>query len=273
MTFQTVLISGGSSGIGLDLAKAYAVDGANIVLLARNKQKLDLAVEACKGLCIRGDQKILAYSVDVSDVESLTGCVAEVLSTVGTPELLILSAGIVQSIRFMDQADEEFEQILKTNVIGARAVVRAFLPVMIQQKRGQICFVGSLGGLISTYGYSGYGASKFAILGMAGALRQELHEYKIGVSVLCPPEVDTPMTDDESAHILKQTRFIKDAGGTLPVAVVTREARKGIHNNRAIIVPGKMAKLSYLQARFIPRVFGLFMQLLVTMGARFGRGK
>ncbi len=273
MTFKTVVISGGSSGIGLDLAKAYAAQGANIALLARNQEKLDNAVEACKQHCINDEQQINGYSVDVSKSTEIAH-VADIIHTdVGVPDLLILSAGIVQSVRFMDQSDEDFERIIQTNVTGARAVAKTFLPHMIDKKHGHVCFVGSLGGLISTYGYSAYGASKFAITGMAGALRQELREFSIGVSVVCPPEVDTPMTANEDAHILKQTRFIKDIGGTLPVSAVTREAVKGIAKNRFIIVPGKKAKLSYAQTRFMPRVFAWCMQCMVTLGTRFGRGQ
>ena len=103
---------------------------------------------------------------------------------------------------------------------------------------------------------------------MAGALRQEMHEHGVGVSVLCPPEVDTPMVAKESENILPQTRFIKDIGGTLNVKTVTHAAIKGINKNRFIIVPGLMAKISYAQARFMPGIFGWFMQLLVNYSSK-----
>lgn len=267
MSFKTVVITGGSSGIGLDLAKAYAQQGCNVALLARDQVKLDQAVVACQALMKTADQKIKAYSVDVADALSLSQCVDTIKQDLTTPDLLILSAGIVASERFIEQSDAGFERIMQTNVMGSRLVVRAFINDMIAQQRGQICFVSSLGGIISTYGYSAYSASKFAVIGMAGALRQEVHEFGIGVSVLCPPEVDTPMVAKESEHILPQTRFIKDIGGTLNVKTVTKSALKGINKNQFIIVPGLMAKLSYAQARFMPRVFGWFMQLMVKFSS------
>lgn len=269
MKFKTVVITGGSSGIGLDLAKAYTQQGCDVVLMARNQQKLDEAVALCSSLKKNAEQKVLAFSVDVADKEALAASVQHIKQTVAVPDLLILSAGIVQSVRFMDQTDAEFESIIQTNVMGSRAVARAFLPEMIQQGKGQLCFVSSLGGIISTYGYSAYSASKFAVLGMAGALRQELHAHGVGVSVLCPPEVDTPMVQSESEHILPQTRFIKDIGGTLNVETVTRATVKGVAKNRFIIVPGLMAKISYAQSRFMPRIFGWFMQQLVGLSTRF----
>ncbi|MFT5594263.1 MAG: 3-dehydrosphinganine reductase [Oceanicoccus sp.] len=268
MNIKTVVITGGSSGIGLDLAKAYAQQGCNVALLARDQLKLDEAVVACQALMQTADQKIKAYSVDVADAQALSQCVATIKQILSPPDLLILSAGIVASERFIEQSDAGFEGIMQTNVMGSRLVVRAFINDMIAQKRGQICFVSSLGGIISTYGYSAYSASKFAVIGMAGALRQEVAEYGVGVSVLCPPEVDTPMVAKESEHILPQTRFIKDIGGTLNVKTVTKSALKGINKNQFIIVPGLMAKISYAQARFMPRVFGWFMQLMVRFSSK-----
>ena len=105
MKFQTVVITGGSSGIGLDLAKAYTQQGCDVVLMARNQSKLDDAVASCSTLKIRSDQKVLSYSVDVADKSALAESVERIKEVVAVPDLLILSAGIVQSVRFMYQAD------------------------------------------------------------------------------------------------------------------------------------------------------------------------
>jgi len=265
---QTVVITGGSSGIGLDIALAYSKKGANIVLLARNQARLDSAVDECKALATDTSQKILAFSVDVANKEQMAATVADIKSQVNVPDVLVLSAGIVASERFLEQSDDGFDAIMQTNVSGSRAVARAFLPDMVAKRSGQVCFVSSLGGIISTYGYSAYSASKFAVVGMAGAMRQELAEYNVGVSVVCPPEVDTPMVVKESEHILPQTRFIKDVGGLLQPKTVTKATLKGIAKNRFIIVPGLMAKVSYWQARVFPRTFGAAMQLLVRYASK-----
>ncbi len=268
MPSQTVVISGGSSGIGLDLAKAYAKQGANLVLLARNPQRLEDAVKECQKIAVTTSQKIQAYSVDVANQQQLDACVAKIKEKASAPDILILSAGIVASEHFLEQSDQGFDDIYQINVLGSRAVARAFLPDMVARGSGQLCFVGSLGGLISTYGYSAYSASKFAVVGMAGALRQELHASGVGVSVLCPPEVDTPMVANESHNILPQTRFIKDVGGTLKVEAVTRSALKGIHNNKFMIVPGVMAKFTYWQARCFPKTSAWVMQQLVQYASK-----
>jgi short-subunit dehydrogenase len=269
MKYKNVLVTGGSSGIGLDLAKSYIKQGANVTLLARNQSRLDDAVEECLALCLSADQKVLAFSVDVADETELLKCVADVKKEMGTLDLLILSAGIVQSIRFMEQSEAQFNNIMQTNVMGSRLVAKAFLPEMIKAGKGHVCFVASLGGLIAGYGYSAYSASKFAVIGMAGALRQELHAAGVGVSVLCPPEVDTPMVINEADHILAETRFIKDIGGTLSTAAVTKATVKGINNNKFVIVPGFNAKLSYALSRHVPRVFGWFVIKMIGLAHRF----
>lgn len=268
MKTKTVVVTGGSSGIGLDLAKAYIKQGYHVALLARNQAKLDEACNECQQLTLNSQQLIKTYSVDVGDAVALAQCAEKIKHELSSPDLLILSAGIVASQRFVDQSDDEFESIIHTNLMGSRFVVRAFIDDMIKNRQGKICFVSSLGGIVSTYGYSAYSASKFAVLGMAGALRQEVYEYGIGVSVLCPPEVDTPMVAKESEHILPQTRFLKDIGGTLKVETVTKSALKGVANNRFIIVPGLMAKITYLQVRWMPRVFGWFIQKMVNIASK-----
>ena len=269
MKFKNVLVTGGSSGIGLDLAKAYAKQGANVAIVARDQGRIDTAINACREASLSSGQKILGFSVDVGDAVALSNTVEDIKNQMGALDLLILSAGIVQSIRFMEQSDEDFESIMRINVIGSRAVAKAFLPAMIEHRKGHICFVSSLGGLMTTYGYSAYSASKYAVIGMAGALRQELHVSGVGVSVLCPPEVDTPMVANEASHILPETRFVKDIGGLLSTATVTKATIKGINKNTFIIVPGLMAKFSYAQSRYFPVAFAWCMQKMVGLASRF----
>lgn len=268
MKFKNVIVTGGSSGIGLDLAKAYVKLGANVMLIARNKSRLEDAVKACSDLCVTASQKVMAFSVDVGDSKALNLVVNDIKGQVGALDLLILSAGIVQSVRFMEQTDQDFNDIMHTNLVGSRTVAKAFLPEMIKQGKGQVCFVSSLGGLIPTYGYSAYSASKFAVIGMAGALRQELYSSGVGVSVLCPPEVNTPMVAKEASHILPETRFVKDLGGLLSTSTVTKATIKGINKNTFIILPGFKGKMSYMFARFMPNIFAWVIQKLVGLASK-----
>ncbi|USD36108.1 SDR family oxidoreductase [Ferrimonas sp. SCSIO 43195] len=260
------LISGASSGIGLDLAKAYAARGWRLALLARHPERLAQAVSQCQSLAPTAE--VCGYSVDVDDAKAVQDSVAQIRAQQGQPQLLILSAGIVQSIPFLDQSDDEFEALMQTNLLGSRRLAKAWLPAMLEQPQGQICFVSSLAGLIAPYGYSGYSASKFALLGMAGALRQEVSPQGITVSVLCPPEVDTPMVAQERTYISPVARQLKDLGGTLQVDTVTRATLSGLEKGRFLIIPGFRAKLSYHGARLFPGLFGWAMQRIVNWASK-----
>ncbi|WJG07634.1 SDR family NAD(P)-dependent oxidoreductase [Aliiglaciecola sp. LCG003] len=264
MVLKSVVITGGSSGIGLDLAKAYVSKGCDVVLVARNHTKLAAARVECQLLAASAKQQVIAVSADLSCQQGLASCIEEIRQRIALPDLIIMSAGLVQSVKFIDQSDQEFQHMLQTNLMGSRAVAKAFLPDMLKRGRGKLCFVSSLAGIVPIYGYSGYSASKFAIIGMAGALRQEVFEAGINVSVLCPPEVDTPMVSEESEHILAETRFLKNIGGTLSVNAVTSAAVKGITKNQFLIIPGFMAKLTYLQSRLMPRTFAWCIQRLLS---------
>ena len=265
---RTVVITGGSSGIGLAIANKYCQQGDNVVLLARDQERLNSAVIECEKAKITQTQKVLAFSVDINNKCELAQCVENIYADIGHPDIIVLSAGIIDCKCMVEQDDEIFLSILQTNVIGSRLVAKAFLPQMISNRNGQICFVASLGGLISTYGYSAYSASKFAVLGLAGAMRQELAEHNVGVNVVCPGEVDTPMTTHEAEYILPQTRFIKDLGGTMQAQDVAIAVLKGVENNRFIIIPGFKGKASYWFSRVFPRSFATIMQLVVRFSSR-----
>lgn len=268
MQHKHVLVTGGSSGIGLDLAKAYAHHGWSVTIVARDQEKIDDAIFGCQQISRLPRSQIRGYSIDISNSENVAAFAKTASLEIGTPDLIILSAGMCYSKRFIDDSEDSFESLMKTNVFGSRSFVKAFLPNMQKRRSGQICFVSSLAGIIPVYGYSTYSASKFALIGLAGALRQELTEYNIGVSVLCPPEVDTPLIAEEAKSILPQTRFLKDVGGTLDVKTVTKAAQKGIANNRFLIIPGVKAKFTYLQARLAPRLSAWITQKLINFASR-----
>ena len=109
----------------------------------------------------------------------------------GAPDILVSNAGIPCAGYFEDISFEFFDATMKTNVYGARNIVAALLPHM-KNRDCQIVIVSSGAGLMGLFGYTGYGTSKFALVGFAESLRSELNRYNIAVSLVCPPEVDTP---------------------------------------------------------------------------------
>lgn len=261
---NTVFITGGSSGIGLELAKHYVSRGDNVILLARNQAKLDEAVLACKTLA-SAEQTIVGQSLDVADFAAIPNTMSILHQRYGSPDLVLLSAGVVESQHFLEMPAENFDWIMRVNLGGVREMTRAVLPMMQARGSGQIAVISSMAGLMGTYGYTAYCASKFALRGFVEALRYELQGSGISLSLVCPGEVATPMVESEAASILPQTRLMKDTIGTLSAAVAAKKIARGIARNKALIVPGFLPNLTSHFVRHCPGLSALFIRALLKL--------
>ena len=261
-TRQRVYITGGSSGIGLGLAKYYARRGDDVILLARSQRKLDDAVSVCSAMARSAQQVIAGASLDVSDINNLPAHVNEITLLYGQPDLLILSAGIAGNKTFLDMSSDEFDQMMALNFSSSREMARAVLPGMLGRRAGQIAFISSMSGLMGLYGYSGYSASKFAVTGFVQSLQQELFGTGVSATLVCPSEVATPMIAAEADTVLPQTRLLKDLVGTLSPEQAASIIVRGIEKKRAVVKTGFTAHLF----DFFHRVFpGLFRRITQTI--------
>ncbi len=261
---KKVYITGGSSGIGLALAEYFARKGADVALIARNPSRLSDAKAQCESLCCETGQQINTYSVDVSNKQDLQQKMQLALAEFGAPDMLITSAGQVMSSRFEDAESSDFDTLMNVNLNGTRDTIKALLPAMTAQKSGHIVVIASIAGLVPAYGYSAYNASKYALVGLSGALRQELREKGIQVSLVCPPEVDTPMVAEEAETILPQTRLLKDLCGTLSTEQVVKAIARGIRRNKRMIIPGFRARLTYRLFCWFPDTFSACSEWLIN---------
>lgn len=180
MSFQdsSVLITGGSKGIGLSIAKVFARrTNRPIVLLARNEEELKQAKEICEA---EGAQKVDFIVADLLDEEKLSKTDFEALN----PGILVNNAGSFLFKQLKDTSSEEFEQQFRVNALGAFNITNKVLPELHKKERGlivNICSEASLKG----YGQSGaYAASKHATLGYSRSLRKELMKTKIAVTAI-----------------------------------------------------------------------------------------
>mgnify|MGYP002153773037 CR=1 FL=1 len=264
---KTVYITGGSSGIGLAAAHALAQRGAHLVLLARDKKKLDSAAASLRSSARSSAQKIETFIADVADAPRAEKALAKAVRACGAPDILINSAGAGYFGAFTDTPPEIFQRIFKTNVFGTQGVNHVLVPVM-KEKGGIIVNVSSLGGLIGMYGYSAYGGSKYAVVGMSEAMRAELAPQGIRVQVLCPPEVDTPMVREERASITPEALAVKLMAGQLTVDQVARVLLRGIERGSFIIIPGFLARSTWVLSRFFPRFSRKVSDLVLKMNRK-----
>ena len=185
-----VIITGGSSGIGLALARIYAHRGANISLLARTATALETARNELTALA--GNHSVRIESVDVADEILTAAAIGRCEDHFGPCDILITSAGIVEPGLFEALAPEAFRRQIDTNLLGSVHATRAVYSGMKQRRSGSIMLVSSGAGLIGIYGYAAYSASKFALHGFAEALRSEARPHGVRISVCFPPDTETP---------------------------------------------------------------------------------
>lgn len=194
MDFQgaNTIITGGSSGIGKATAKLLAKNGANVFIVARDQKKLDGALEEIEPERVSASQRFDALSADVRSYESVEQAIAAIAEAVGAPDILINCAGITHPGYFEELPLSVFRDEMDTNYFGTLHAVKAVLPYMMAQRTGHIVNISSIGGVIGAFGYTSYGASKFAVRGFSEALRSELKPYNIGLSIVLPFDTDTP---------------------------------------------------------------------------------
>lgn len=211
-----VLITGGSSGIGLEIAKKYLALGSNISLVARNKGKLQKALTMLNGFKIRSDQKIEVQSVDVGQVKNETdvnNAIDELVHTLGPVYVLVNCAGTSIAGEFEGLEAREFQRMLDVNVIGSVLPTRAALKSMkANGQGGRIIFVASQVAQVAIHGYTAYAASKWALRGLAEALQMEVKPYGVLVSVVYPPDTDTPGYEEEMKSKPALTAALSESG-------------------------------------------------------------
>ncbi len=185
-----ILITGASSGIGAALAELYAEPGRTLALTGRNSARLEGVAARCR---VRGALVVTA-ALDIRSAGALADWIGEVDSA--TPiDLCIANAGIARGKDGTSESAEAIRQIFATNVDGVLNTVLPLLPVMRERRRGQLAIVSSVAGFRGLPGSGAYCASKAAERVFAESLRADLAPFGVGVSVICPGFVHTPMTD------------------------------------------------------------------------------
>jgi 3-dehydrosphinganine reductase len=246
---KTILITGGSSGIGLAIARILQSHGARLILVARNEARLSQAKIELD--MIPGGHEVQTLSLSISDPEAVAAAM-KVLLAKQTVDVLINNAGEALAGHFLDLPQESFGQLMSTNYMGAVYLTRHVLQGMVERKKGHVAFVSSLAGLIGIFGYTAYSASKFAVRGFAEALRCEMHPHGVLVSVCYPPDTDTPQLAFENQHKPAETRAIAGNVKPLTAEAVASELLRAMAAGKFHIVPSAGAKFADVSYRLIP---------------------
>lgn len=188
MKNKNIVITGGSSGIGEEVAIRVAKLGARPILIARSEEKLK---EISQFIVENLQVDCLYYPLDISDRGEVEKTFADLLEKVGHVDILLNNAGFGIFDAFVDADLDDLERMFQVNVIGLMACTKAVLPSMLERNRGHIINVASQAGKLATPKSSGYSASKHAVLGFTNSLRMELAKTNIYVSSVNPGPIET----------------------------------------------------------------------------------
>ena len=234
---KLALVTGGSRGIGLAVSKELAARGASVWIAARDDDRLALARRQIEGARRSDRQGVGTLTLDVADAAQVTSVLGAFTTETGVPDLLFNCAGVAHPGRFEELDLEIFRWMMEVNYFGTVHVTKAVVPGMIARGSGHIVNISSIAGFLGVYGYSAYGASKFAVAGLSDVLRAEMKPLGIDVSVVFPPDTDTEQLAYESQFKPAVTKALSGTTKALPPEKVARSIVNGVMRRRFIIHP------------------------------------
>jgi len=247
---QRVLVTGASSGIGAATARAAAQRGARVALVARRKERMDALRRE-----LPEPDRVHAFPCDLYDEPARVELARDIRSSFGTPDVLVLNAGVSQRALVEETSLDAIRKIMELNFFSAVHLTQMFLADFLSRRSGHIVVVSSVVGYVSTPKRSAYAASKHALHGFFDALRAEIAGRGVGVHLVCPGYVKTEV--GQSA--LRADGTPRGAGrapierGIPPERCAESVLRAVEKNRRETYVGGPEVWSIYLQ-RFVPSV-------------------
>jgi short-subunit dehydrogenase len=256
---QVVVVTGGSSGIGLEVGRAFARRGGIVVLAARRLERLHAVADEI----VSAGGRALAIGCDVRRPGDAARLVEEACARFGRVDVLVNAAGYGVLTHAAETSIETYADVLQTNLLGAIHCVKAVLPGMLARRRGTIVNVASLAAVFAIPGFSAYAASKAGLVAFSEALRHDLRPFGIHVAVVCPAAVDTPFFAHPSFRGMPRLMRLGMRSPTAVSAAVLR----AVDRRRSMVT--------------IPRLFGLVAvvkamlpgPLRAVVGALLGPGR
>jgi short-subunit dehydrogenase len=239
---KVVLITGASSGIGKEAATQFAKKGANVILVARRKQKLEQIADDLKKFNV----STMICECDISDKLQVEKMAKLVLEKYNSIDILVNNAGFAIYGSVFDLTTQEIESQMATNYFGMIYCIKNFLPSMIQKKSGHIVNVASVAASFGLPGIASYCASKFAMLGFSEGLKHELKGTSVGITVVSPIMVRTDFFDHPSFQKIPKYSPLSLSDKTVAKAVLRAASSPRLE----IIVPSVVRVAVWMKNTF-----------------------
>jgi len=195
---KIVLVTGASRGIGLEAAKHFSKEGYKVIGSSRGDFNLGELI---------GDESAISVQLDLMSKDSIKNLFADLKSEDLLPSVLVNNAGITKDQLFLRMKDEDWDDVIETNLNGLFRVTKAFIKPMVKNKFGRVINISSVAGLMGNSGQVNYSSSKSAMVGFSRSLAKELGSRNITSNVVAPGFIETDMTtflnDNEKVEVSK----------------------------------------------------------------------
>jgi 3-dehydrosphinganine reductase len=243
---QHVIITGGSSGIGRAVARLLTQRGADVSIIARRQELLDETVAELESLRENPAQRLASYSADLTEWEQAQKAITGLTADGHPPDILINAAGFAHPGYFEELPLDIFHTTMDIDYFGTLYTIKTVVPTMMERHSGHIVNISSVAGHVGVFGYTAYSAAKFAVRGFSDALRQELKPYGISVSVVFPPDTDTPQLHYENQFKPMETRRISGSIKAMTADQVAKAIVHGIEQRQPYILPNFDARATFI---------------------------
>ena len=245
---SVVLVTGASSGIGAELARAAAARGAELILVARGREKL----ESLAGELRAEGREVTVRPADLGSAAEAGDVAAELIEAGRVPDVLVNNAGAGRWRAVDEHEQGEAERQMALPYLAAFELTRALVPEMIERGSGQIVNMTSAAAYFYFPGANGYGTARHAMRAFSEHLREDLRGTGVGVTVIVPAEVDSPYFDHNPGSRERVPRIGRVLGLLNPRQVAERALRGAERERRVVHIPRRLAAFEF-SARHFPR--------------------
>lgn len=249
-----ILITGGSTGIGLCMAQEFARRGARLSIVARDPARLDAA---CASIRAQGGEA-RGWSCDVTDAPRVEETLRAAREALGPIHGVVANCGYCQPGNFERFTAAEMDRQIDTNLKGVLYTLNGAASGLLEQGNGFIAITSSPAGNAAIFGFSIYGATKAALNNLSHALRAEFRNRGVSVHLLLPPDTQTPGYDHEVTLYPPETREILAGGKPFPPDAVARKFVEGIARNRRTVTIGFETHLVLFVIRYAPFIWEVY---------------
>ncbi len=255
---KIAFLIGASTGMGKAIAKDFVNLGGSVLIIARRKEILEEATEEIQQIKSDDSQFVISKSCDATDMEMLRPILEDSITNYGVPDYLFNLVGRAIPGYIEEYTLDDFKNNMNLNYYGQLVPTLILTPEFMKEKRGHIIFFSSLLGFMGMMGYGAYVPTKFAIVGLAESLRNELKPHNIKISIVYPPDTNTPGLTTENEGKPPECAMMSETGGLLEPEEVSEYVINKLLKNKFHISPGNAKPIRYVH-RIFPQLVRWFM--------------